>query len=267
MHYRNASVAALALILSACSTPQHTNLLIFGTNTVVGLKVGADATQTPAIQLAYSRQELVLMPLLANTSASNGDSKIPCPAIPAAQPIQVPVGCKFIGEGEAGLDSYSVLASFGANFTAEQSDTVRKAGGGIAQYFATGLAARALAENGGAAVVAGGEAAQSAAVYGSPDIQALVRAKGPLAKIDVRRIKSLRAEIGLKVIAASAAYAALIQRMDAAITPTGATRTDFADACNALDANGCAAVVLNGSALDALTLSDWQAAYTSSLGG
>ena len=156
MHYRIASATALALILSGCSTPQHTNLLIFGTNTVVGLKVGADATQTPAIQLAYSRQELVLMPLLANTGASreNGDLLMsPCPATEAPA-IPAP-GCKFVGEaGPANKDSYSVLASFGAKGNASKVGGEAKAGGAIAQYFATGLAARELAKHGSALVAA-----------------------------------------------------------------------------------------------------------------
>ena len=156
MHYRIASATAIALILSGCSTPQHTNLLIFGTNTVVGLKVGADATQTPAIQLAYSRQELVLMPLLANTAASreNGDLLMsPCPA--TETPAVPAPGCKFVGEADsANKDSYSVLASFGAKGNASKVGSEAKAGGAIAQYFATGLAARILAEHGSALVAA-----------------------------------------------------------------------------------------------------------------
>lgn len=164
MHYRIASVAALALILSGCSTPQHTNLLIFGTNTVVGLKVGADATQTPAIQLAYSRQELVLMPLLANTGASreNGDLLMsPCPAEKVQLPRGAPptinelsVNCKFVGTQKDKIDAYSVLASFGAKFDAEKQGENVKAGGAIAQYFATGLAARELAKHGSSLVAA-----------------------------------------------------------------------------------------------------------------
>lgn len=156
MHYRIASVAALALILSGCSTPQHTNLLIFGTNTVVGLKVGADATQTPAIQVGYTRQELVLMPLLANTSGT-GDKLAPCPSTVVGQtpPPTVPVNCKFIGQkGADNIDSYSVLASFGAKFDAKKVGTDAEAGGAIAQYFATGLAARELARHGSSLVAA-----------------------------------------------------------------------------------------------------------------
>ncbi len=180
MHYRIASATALALILSGCATPRHSNLLIFGTNTVVGLKVGADATQTPAIQLAYSRQELVLMPLLANTSGS-GDQLAPCPAQEAAvpddppTPAQLSINCKFVGTDKDQIDSYSVLASFGARFDATSNITEPKtgqvkAGGGIAQYFATGLAARELAKH-GSSLVAVGEAATAEAKASNPEGQ------------------------------------------------------------------------------------------------
>lgn len=181
MSYRNrrriiiGATAIAAAALSGCATPQHTNLLIFGTNTVVGLKVGADATSTPAIQVGYARQELVLMPLLANTAASNTNGDLllqPCPAEKAPRqaggtPAQLSENCKFIGAEGASQDSYSVMASFGAKFDAETTPGgTSKAGGGIAQYFATGLAARTLAEKAGAAAVAGGEAAAVASPAG-----------------------------------------------------------------------------------------------------
>lgn len=158
MHYRNrrkiilSATAIAAAALSGCATPQHTNLLIFGTNTVVGLKVGADATSTPAIQVGYARQELVLMPLLANTGGT-GDKLSPCPAT-TTPPATVPVNCKFTGNAGTDLDSYSVLASFGAKFDATKEGGDAKAGGAIAQYFATGLAARELATHGSSLVAA-----------------------------------------------------------------------------------------------------------------
>jgi hypothetical protein len=54
-----------------------------------------------------------------------------------------------------------VLASFGGHFDAssETGSTTGKAG--VAQYFATGMAAQLLALNGGAAVVAAGDAAKA----------------------------------------------------------------------------------------------------------
>lgn len=185
MHYRNASVAALALILSACSTPQHTNLLIFGTNTVVGLKVGADATSTPAIQVGYARQELVLMPLLANTAATNTNGDLflhPCPAEKATPPGNPPtlaelsINCKFVGAGKDAQDSYSVLASFGAKFDAKKVGQDVEAGGAIAQYFATGLAARELAKH-GSSLVAASESATADAKASNPAALAWIRSR------------------------------------------------------------------------------------------
>jgi hypothetical protein len=97
--------------------------------------------QQPNLTLGYTRQELVWMPLLAN------DAK----AAPAYDDNNVEKGL-MLYEGKDGgtqSDTYSVLASFGSDM---------KAGGGgtgvaIAQYFATGLAARKLAEKGGASLV------------------------------------------------------------------------------------------------------------------
>jgi hypothetical protein len=60
-------------------------------------------------------------------------------------------------------DSYSVLASFGAKFDGEANADGTKAKGGLAQYFATGVAAQMLALKGGASVVAIGDAAAEAA--------------------------------------------------------------------------------------------------------
>ena len=54
------------LCMSGCSTPDHTNTLIFGTNTKVGLDVSCETTGVPSISVGYKRQEAVWMPLLAN---------------------------------------------------------------------------------------------------------------------------------------------------------------------------------------------------------
>lgn len=154
---RGIIIGGLACIaLSGCTTPQHTNLLIFGTNTQFGIKVGADATQTPSVQVGYNRQELVLMPLLANTGVAADGKPLPCPNIASAQtplPAQLPVNCKYIGLQSNDQDAYSVLASFGAKFDASKGGTPN-AGGAIAQYFATGLAARELAKHGSSLVAA-----------------------------------------------------------------------------------------------------------------
>lgn len=255
MHYRIASATALALILSGCSTPQHTNLLIFGTNTVVGLKVGADATQTPAIQLAYSRQELVLMPLLANTRASreNGDLLMsPCPATEAPA-IPAP-GCKFVGEaGPANKDSYSVLASFGAKGNASKVGGEAKAGGAIAQYFATGLAARELAKHGSALVAASESAtaaADSEARYG----------------IIVEKIKAGRAAFAAQVAALGGNFLA---KLDAVDVQLRLGSEGFSKACrNAATAADCSAIIRNPDNFDTILPRYWdQASEALNAGG
>jgi hypothetical protein len=102
-------------------------------------------------------------------------------------------------------DAYSVLASFGADFSAGTSGNVgtpsgnpsapanvtnspsgqaqAQASGGLAQYFATGAAAQILARTGGAAVVATGEAAkasaQSASLSGELAVRQLIAEKTP----------------------------------------------------------------------------------------
>lgn len=240
MHYRNASVAALALILSACSTPQHTNLLIFGTNTVVGLKVGADATQTPAIQLAYSRQELVLMPLLANTGGS-GDNLAPCPNT-TTPPPEVPVNCKFVGkQGDANLDSYSVLASFGARFDASKQDGQAKAGGAIAQYFATGLAARELATHGSSLVAATDSATAEAS------------SKSGEAWIVMRKSKF---EETADHLALSAVTDATLMTSLKALDGAAGSGTVFQSACDGKSKLECVTIIRNKGTLRLATMND-----------
>lgn len=257
MHYRNwrkiilsATAIISAAALNGCATPKHTNLLVFGTNTVLGLKVGADATQTPSIQLAYARQELVLMPLLANTSGKGADLT-PCPSTAVGQdpPANVPVNCKFIGqEGTNDTDSYSVLASFGAKFDAETTPGgTSKAGGGIAQYFATGLAARTLAEKAGAAAVAGGEAATVA----SPASAALIVRKG------------YASQVAMNLLAAVAVTDLNLGQQLTALDNAAETGGRFTRACKQpTTKSACAGVIESYStpALVGMPESKWQAA-------
>lgn len=183
---------ALALIAAtaACTTPQHSNALIFGTNTSFGLNVGQNATGTPSIQVGYNRQEAVFMPLVANARYDANGVPTPCDVYPGRnyQPTgaavvngqsvpQVPP-CFLVGQNGGSLDSYSVLASFGAQFSA--NGTTPSASGGLAQFFATGIAAQLLAIRGGPALVATGQAAATvggadtsaeiAALYHSPEV-------------------------------------------------------------------------------------------------
>lgn len=164
MHSRlHTKLVALALIplMAGCQSTRHSNTMVFGTNTTVGLKVGTNVNQVPEIMLAYDRQEAVIMPLVANTQ-DNGQYQSPCniESLPAGTTDHP---CLLIGRNAGSQDTYSVLASFGAEFGASVKGTDPSASGGLAQYFATGIAAQILAAKGGASVVAVGGAAAKAA--------------------------------------------------------------------------------------------------------
>ncbi|HHT9111154.1 MAG TPA: hypothetical protein ACFYDZ_08370 [Candidatus Brocadiaceae bacterium] len=133
------------LTMSGCAI-KHSDVMLFGTNTKYGLSIAADAPEnTPHINVGYKRQEFVWLPLVANGADSVIQTKV---ATANAQDL------KYIGKEPTGKeDTYSVLASFGAQFSAGRGG----AGGGIAQYFATGIAARKLAEVGGASLVQASE--------------------------------------------------------------------------------------------------------------
>lgn len=148
--YYNRKISVLVLlvviIISACSTPHHTNTLIFGTNTKFAIDIAADPTGNPSLTVGYKRQEAVWMPLLANKD-NNGTPNLDN-------------GFLFLGKQDTQIqDTYSVLASFGATFSGgstmgiETQGAKVSTGGGLAQFFATGLAARKLAETGGSRLV------------------------------------------------------------------------------------------------------------------
>lgn len=135
------SMCGLTLLTGCESTPKHTNVLIFGTNTKVAFDISANpTTSTPSITLGYARQEAVWMPLLANRPDGSPADCNDCGS-----------NCLFAGTTklENEKDTYSVIASFGANFSGSGKTGEVKAEGGLAQYFATGLAARILAKEGG----------------------------------------------------------------------------------------------------------------------
>ncbi len=169
-HHKGSTLLVLftAAAFSGCQTPKHTDMLVFGTNTQFGVALSSDATSNPGVNIGYRRQELVLMPLYVNGQ----DSKLN-----PSNPITLSEG-KYIGTDGANPaknDTYSVLASFGATGKAE---TAGKAEIGIAQYFATGLAARTLAYAGGALINTGEKAAdaapQTAAAAASAETKQLV---------------------------------------------------------------------------------------------
>lgn len=148
---------AAALLLGGCSTPKHSNVLIFGTNTRVAFDVSYDPkTQEPGILLGYKRQEAVWMPLLANLADSSGTARAPTAAELSADKSLLYIG-RDGPEKARKTDTYSVLASFGAKFEGKAkgagTSPELSSSAGLAQFFATGLAARALAERGGEALV------------------------------------------------------------------------------------------------------------------
>lgn len=166
--YRYLAPVALIACLGGCvQATRHSNTMVFGTNTSFGIKVGTNVGETPEIVVGYDRQEAVIMPLVANTrehADPNVNRLAPCPietpVVSASGQDRTPIHpCLLVGVNGTVLDSYSVLASFGAEFGAGTAPGA-SAEGGLAQYFATGVAAQMLALSGGAAVVAVGEAAE-----------------------------------------------------------------------------------------------------------
>lgn len=139
----------LLLLSAGCtSTPKHTDALMFGTTTKLAIDVSQDVSTGVGVTVGYKRVEAVWMPLLPNQSgqvpaacAANGSTES-CP--------------KYVGNQGSDKDAYSVLASFGSKMAG--GGTAGAAGdakvqGEIVQFFATGLAARHLANSGGAALV------------------------------------------------------------------------------------------------------------------
>lgn len=119
-----------ALSLNACNTTPHNDVLIFGTDTSVGVDVGANATSggTPQISIGYQRKEAVWMPLLANARHASDKQNS---------------GSLYEGQSSGSTDAYSVFASFGA----ELEGSAGSAKVGLAQFFATGIAAQKMADN------------------------------------------------------------------------------------------------------------------------
>ncbi len=168
-------VVAGATALAGCAMVDHSNTMLFGTNTNVGLQVGTDASNVPSINVGYRRQEAVFLPLQSNYKDAASGRFIPCGS--ATAHADMAQECKFLGKNgdSKAEDSYSVLASFGAQFSAKTDTSQAEASGGLAQYFATGAAAQILALKGGAAVVAVSKAAeQSAATSSDSALVALV---------------------------------------------------------------------------------------------
>jgi hypothetical protein len=192
-----ALIFSIVLIMIACSVPKHSNTLMFATNTKLAIDVSADPTGYPSETVGYSRQEGVWMPLLANKD----DKGTP----------QDDINFPYLGKQGNEQDTYSVLASFGATFSAE-STAGREAmgakaatGGGLAQFFATGLAARILADKGGSRLVSvqpDDGVSQNAVLIitkWEKDIDSIIKAvqKGEDGIVDKERLEILLENTGL----------------------------------------------------------------------
>jgi len=134
---------AVTMLLSGC-IPSHSDTLVFGTQTKLAVDLSLNSTtNVPSMTVGYTRQEGVWMPLYVNSRDSRysnfSSGKI------FRNFTSVVSSLKYVGNEENNRDTYSVLASFGANISGGSNSS----GVGIAQYFATGIAARKLAEKGG----------------------------------------------------------------------------------------------------------------------
>lgn len=164
-----ASCGALIALGGCVQATRHSNTMVFGTNTTFGVKVGANTGEVPEVVVGYDRQEAVIMPLVANTgSKENPNMLTPCDlkeAVTVQGESEFAIHpCSLVAVNGKALDSYSVLASFGAEYDAGGG----QATGGLAQYFATGVAAQLLAATGGASVVATGPSAVASALNAPP---------------------------------------------------------------------------------------------------
>ncbi|RYY22141.1 MAG: hypothetical protein EOP62_23650 [Sphingomonadales bacterium] len=146
---RLAALGVLALT-GACA---HNDVLVFGTSTTIGLNVQTASTNgsAPSIVLGYERQEAVWMPLLANgrdsppICAADAQGRCLTGSIPASQLMY---RSETERNGRINRDTYSVFASLGAHFNGRAStDQEVGAGGGLAQFFATGNAAVNISQN------------------------------------------------------------------------------------------------------------------------
>ncbi len=142
---------ALGALLVGCSTPQHSNTLIFGTTTKIAIDASQEPTGALGITIGYKRNEAVWMPLIANQAGTDGRPEPATCTGDDCKKFEGRVGADGSAAGPGARDTYSVLATFSGDVAATSKDPGAK--GGLAQYFATGIAARLLAQYGGAAVV------------------------------------------------------------------------------------------------------------------
>lgn len=156
--YAQVMVVLAAGCLTACG--KHNDVLLFGTDTTVAVDISASPTQgnTPQLSIGYKRREAVWMPLLANADDSEAIKKT-CSKTQGGGTQRKGTRCsaengqladaKYVGEdSNHRTDAYSVFASFGAEIEGSVGGGGdAKAKVGLAQFFATGVAAQKLADN------------------------------------------------------------------------------------------------------------------------
>lgn len=212
------ALLATGLPLSGCGGVAHNDTLLFGTQTKLGFDISAapEQGQVPELTIGYKRKEAVWMPLFVNArhsaafsqgqpvsqstaTATTTPATMALAAVPAdGEAVAELLGqYKYRGQGETasdrGADSYSVFASFGAQFEGSGSAAEVEAGGGVAQFFATGIAAQRLAK--------------------APQVQELVRVKAPSQQqLEAAEERAGQAETRLEAILGQPAVQAAIEQ-------------------------------------------------------
>lgn len=148
---RRIAIVMGVLMIGGCVTP-HRDVLLFGTDTSLGVNVGADpaSAQVTQVSIGYKRREAVYMPLVinaadsalvcANTPTSSDKQCTQTERIAVANPSEIIYSGSGEGSATGGKDTYSVFASFGG----EANGGTGSAKAAVAQFFATGIAAQRL---------------------------------------------------------------------------------------------------------------------------
>jgi hypothetical protein len=196
MRYQGSAAISLALMsLTACA---HNDVLVFGTDTKLGVDVETSAAQgaSPSVTIGYKRKEAVWMPLFVNGKdsryalCSKAEDQPKC-TIPAGTAPAFSADVKYQStQPDGSKDAYSVFASLGANI--QGSAAKPNASVGLAQFFATGGAAINISKNAALMTALKVESAQGAeaqadaivAATGAQGFDALIDSKLSVAERD-----------------------------------------------------------------------------------
>lgn len=175
--------------LTACAQLPHNNVLLFGTDTKLAFDISSSATSggAPQLTIGYRRAEAAWVPLVANTRICKDGNQEECEVITASEDGRAQaLVAQDVEEGK-GKDALSVFASFGATFSGDAGPAAEgvSASGGLAQFFATGIAAQRVAKSG----------ELSAILKVSNEAEAKAQAAKAVANADAR-LAELKQEIG-----------------------------------------------------------------------